>query len=107
MGSGSAWLLRFCVVPGWWNVGWLVCFCGAVDGTVSCFGFQDDRTGVVFPNSQEQEGMAVAAAQSFALRGILDSGSQRKSCEATKKVRMAQPKRDKVSVQRRQMGAEK
>src|ERR1700722_2328860 len=56
MGSGSAWLLRFCVVPGWWNVGWLVCFCGAVDGTVSCFGFQDDRTGVVFPNSQEQEG---------------------------------------------------
>ncbi len=34
--------------------------------------------------------MAVAAAQNLAWRGIFDSGSQRKSCEETKKVVAAQ-----------------
>jgi hypothetical protein len=38
----------------------------------------------------KRKGIAVAAAKSLALRGILDSGSQRKSCADKKKVRIAQ-----------------
>src|SRR5262249_25612783 len=53
------------------------------------------------------KGRAVAAAQSLALRGILDSGSQRKSCVETKNVRSAQMSSARASSQSFHTGSEK
>ena len=46
----------------------------------------------------------MAAAQSLALRGIFDSGSQRKSWAATKKASKAQHARETISIQTLETG---
>src|SRR6267378_7514346 len=55
---------------------------------------------------RRKKGSAVARAQSLALRGILDSGSQRKSCAATKKVSTAHRARARICVSSFQTGNE-
>src|SRR5216684_7679681 len=47
---------------------------------------------------KRRNGIAVAATSSFARRGVLASGSQRKSCAERKKVRQAQTARERIST---------
>lgn|SRR5215475_6833654 len=47
---------------------------------------------------RSKKGIAVAATYSFALRGILASGSHRKSCAERKKVSSAQQVREAIST---------
>src|SRR6202163_5093413 len=54
-----------------------------------------------------KKGIAVAAAHNLERRGILDSGSQRKSCEDTKKVIAAQKQRATTPSNKWVMGVEK
>jgi hypothetical protein len=47
---------------------------------------------------KSKNGIAVAATSSFARRGVLASGSQRKSWAERKKVRQAQAARERISA---------
>src|SRR5712691_3106598 len=64
------------------------------------------RSVVFCTTPRSRNGIAVAATSSFARRGVLASGSQRKSCADRKKVRQAQTARERTSTYRLPIVAE-
>src|SRR5258708_38622777 len=56
------------------------------------------RSDLFSTTPKSKNGIAVAATSSFARRGVLASGSQRKSWAERKKVRQAQTARERIST---------